>query len=1198
VASVVSVLTLFLLVDPFRYVLFFFEIMVTICLFVYLEYSASEHDKTQKQFTIGKRLSYSLLFDWLLVVTSLFLIFSGILNMQENPLLLILTLIMTSFGSGYCLLNLSKVTSYFSKLELLVLSFIISILVSGLLFFIGIWIPAIRMYLFFSIFLLLSLFSAIKNRIAPNKESHRQSFSQRKDLLLLALAVGFYVILFLFLFPKYATIPTDATQFYRLSVMLPRTPSLFYSMNYVLFVLFQSSVLSISKAGLVSSQIAFGFLPIILIPTFYIMAKEYLESVDKKLPSLSTLFWVLFAFGLFGWVYYAQLQLTQTGQSPFDSLSVTGSYTYYSTMYGIIGYTFVAFTVAFIALLAALFLLKRLEIPRLTFCGLFALLMVTMFLSHISEAVVLAIFLVVWRLIKSNKNSLRVDDAINSSLIAFISVIIFYLIASSVFVVFWSTSMILSLALPTALLSGAIVYRKLKPEINFSIKNVLLSRKFKIAVLFLFIYILSSVTCLFSLGTFNIGQLGGIWAVPWFVYPLVLGFNGLLAIIASIFISKNEKLFSNFAFIIFFLFYCLLFARIVSFINLNFFETGYWESRFIYYMEISLALMAPIPFIKLFSALHNRIRKPTLRLLLTVLVIGLIVEGGSLTTFMNVEYWSLRSSANQPNANEIKALSVYHEIFNSDPYSCSGTITEQSLENTELAAPTDMLPLSDQTVIGSSATPENVLRVLGNPRLTHFYLYMDNRDVSAITANGWTKKYLADHLLPMLPTVFQNSEVTIYNMSKISPPLPISDQILVLPFNANSSVGPNQLFCYDLLSKGLYNYTTAFDIDNEIMKANSILLSYDPKNMTQTRSIQDYINYVGSGRNLIILNSDGSGIFAKMLFKPLTSALDSANIIGMQENITLPNSVKVTNLQPKNGSEQILSSYVSNNINIPFITEIRIGTGKLFYVNIEPLVTYLNQAGSNKSQIYNISGELLKGIGLKTYGFTPLSLSGYASEIQMNGLVSINTTSLVYQSANSDGIEKMIVTGATGISSFSNVSSIQISNVQFTIESSQSIIKDGKGFYSQLSFTNGSTLDFTPHAQVTIKANGSKYEISDVSEVSITTKNAFVILARVPAIKADGGMFKEEYSLQGISGDLSVTGGVSFTVESSDSYSLLTDFNVYGSYTNPSQNYYNELQSIPLGVIMASIIVVIIISLYSTASLTRRYINRQKTRKR
>jgi hypothetical protein len=118
---------------------FFFGIAVTVGLFIYLEHTESD-DETTKLTTAKKKFRYSLVSDGLLIITSIFLLFSGLLQIQ-NDILLIPTLAMSAFGCGYCLLNLSRATSYFSKLELLVLSFIVSILVTGLLFFVGIWIP-------------------------------------------------------------------------------------------------------------------------------------------------------------------------------------------------------------------------------------------------------------------------------------------------------------------------------------------------------------------------------------------------------------------------------------------------------------------------------------------------------------------------------------------------------------------------------------------------------------------------------------------------------------------------------------------------------------------------------------------------------------------------------------------------------------------------------------------------------------------------------------------------------------------------------------------------------------------------------------------------------------------------------------------------------------------------------------------------
>ena len=1199
VASIISAVTLWLLVDPFKYVLFIYEVGLIVSLFIFFEYRNIRISFAQMKIINRERMNFSMLFDFLLVGGSLFLLLSESLNMEGNLSLLVVTLAMTAFGSGYSLLNLLGMTKYFSKLELMVLSYVMSLLITGLLFFVGIWIPLLKDYILSVPFLFLCLFSAIKNRIRPNTAS-RRSFSQPKDLLLILMAVAFYVILYAFLFPKFATsIHTDGSGLYRLSVILPRAPGLFYAMDYVLLLLFQSSVLFLSKADMISSQIAIGFLPLMLIPACYVMMKEYLEHVDIHLPSLSTLFWTIFGSGLFGWLYYLQLQLSSNNLSVFSLLSITASYTYYSTMYGIFGFTFVGYIISFTAMFIAIFLLKRFDIPKFKFYFLFSSLIIIMFLSHVTEAVVITFFLILWGIISSNNSSIRIGDAIKSSLIAFIIIITFYVIASQIFTVFWTFQIITSLLAPTLSLAITIVYRRTnKLRIYYALNNIgqkIKNVKYKTTIIFLFIYILSSLTCLLSLGTFNTGQLGGMWNVPWFCYPLVLGLNGLLAIIASIFISRNEQAFKSYHFFIAFMLYSLIFGRVLSFINLNFFSTGYWESRFIYYMAISAAAMAPIPVIKFVSYIRNSFQKSTFRILLTVFLIGIIVASGALTTFLNIEYWSISSTVNQPDSVEMNATDAYREICATDPYAGSFTITPQSQATTVLSAPTGLLPPEDGILLGSAITPELALNILGIPWVSHFYLYMDTRDFSALNNNGWDAGYLAGHLIPMLPIVFKNSEVTIYNVSRIAPPLPFSDQILLFPFSPSTSMDENSLFCYDMLSQGLYNYTTAFDTDNSIMSASTLLLSFDPKegNM-QGPSIEDYTKFVDSGGNLIILNTDGFGTFAKMFFKSSNNTLEADYISDTPENLTLPKGSVVPMLEPVNETEEILSSFVSSNGTSPYITRMNIGEGQLFYVNVEPLTSYMNQTDSNKSEIYSIIGQLLNGIKLKPYeGLSLPASDGYVQEIDLDDSVSINTTSILFPSYADlvdDGYGEIRATSADGISVFYNVTSIQLNNYsQVTIQSSEATIKDGKSFYTQLSLNETTKLDFTPNAHLTVTSNDEQFEVANISTISIIMDNPIAIWARTPTIWADSGTFKKVYSLKGINGgDLVVRGGVTFSVTISDSYSSLNNFQINGSYTNPSQNYYNELQSLPLATVPACILTVLFACILLPVWLMRR----------
>jgi hypothetical protein len=1192
VASLISTITLWVLWpasadDPkrfdFAFVLFVYAVIVIVSIFAFFE-----SDFIFPKLKNVLRLDSSRLLGIFFVLMSLILFIGQIFSVPENYIILLAALAMTSFGSGYSLLNLVGYKQHFSKLEFLVLSFLTSFLVTGLVFFAEIYFPILSGYLSCVFFLVLTATSLIKSE-KSTKTNLIPSLCQPKDILLILLAVGFYVIFYIFLFSsRYASsYYTDSSDFYRLSLTFPRWPSMFYATHYVLFVLYQSSFLSLSHASLDPSQIALGFLPIMLIPAVYILVKKYAGHVDSRLPGLSTILWVLFASGLFGWVYF--IQAKSVYHNTLSALEHVGESTYYSTMSGIVGYTFVGFTVSFIAFIFALFLLKNLEISRRKFFLLLSSVVIIMFLSHVSEAVVFAILLALWGIISRRKSSLRINDAIYASLIAFCLIIVFLLVSSVKIHVSFTFPDLVSILLPTVLLFATIILRK--TGIIFSslnkiqialVKNERIKRA--IPALFIFGYVVAFLVCTISIvspGTisniafgseknpltpevepFTISQLAGVWFVPWYFYPLLLGFNGLLAIISVFFLWKQKE-FLNFKFFIVFLIFSLVFGRALTFINQNFFATGYWESRFIYFMAIAVAALAPIPLLKVFSYLKNK--KPMTRTLIAISLIGLIVTAGAATTFLNVEYWSLRSQSNQPTSFEMDALNQYRTMFILDPHAASATITGQTQDETILSAPTELLSVKDQVVLGSATSPESVLRLLGIPPLSHFYLFMHNRDFEALlkindtnnivqvsdgkfvivgntsslsgggqnawlvktydngamqwnqtfgetgynagndlilTSDGgyavcgytnssgaggndgwliktdadgnmqWNKTYggtgneefrrivrtldggyaisnvttsnvnrndtlwviktdsygnqqwnktfegvgndigamlrqltdagylvlgntngngyLYTHLIPMLPIVFSNQEVSIYNVSRISYPLSSADQILVLPQNSSEPINQNLLFSYDLLSQGFYKYTNASEADNGIMGAKRLILSFDPNESNNTgRPIADYMNYVTSGGTLIVLNSNGLGSFGKLLFASSSKQILPQYVASSQENLSLPNGISVPTLELRDKNQKILSNFTSGVDNSPFIIEANLGKGQLFYVNIAPITpitSYINNNDSQKQLIYKITDKLLNVIGLEKYDLSPI----YST----NGLAAENSTSI------------------------------------------------------------------------------------------------------------------------------------------------------------------------------------------------------------
>lgn len=1206
VAVAFSSFTLWLIGTSIKYVLFVFEIAAIVTLFVTIN---GDHIKLIFWRLTIKRRSIPLIPDITLIFGSLILILLEYFGINGGLIQLILSLVLTGFLCGYGLLNILGMNSNFSRLELFVLSFVVSFLLSGFVFLCLLpFNQVLRTLLFCGVFLFIGLLSMAKH-LAFKSETARKSLSRPEDLLIISLAIAFYLIIFFSMYPGTALISGNDIAFhFDSSTLLSRTPEFYFSSNYLLQHSFEGSLLSLSgNIDVVSFQSTLASLIVMLPLIFYVTAKEYLEHIDKRLPSLATLFWCLFQGG-YGWIYFTFLKVNSSSLSQLELLTQTSDKTYFSTIYGTVyglfGYYFLPETVVFAMLLVLLFLLKREDVPYSKFIFLFSLLVAAIFLTHIVEAVFFVILLALWGLISKNKPT-TIDRALKASIIGFLLVIVTYVGVAQMITFIWNPEILAAIVLPVILVAGSIIFRRSSRWWNLIlyIRAKINGRNLKsaVVVILVFFYCLALLTIPYAIPSFSTSQIANIFSVPWFFYPLIMGVTGSLGVIGLIFIIRDEKLYSALSFILAFGLFAFVTGRAISFINVNFFPIGFFESRFIPYLLVASSLIAPIAVLKFKSRLDCSLRKSTQRMLVSVLLIGILVVSGASATFLNIEYESIHANANnvsyKPSTAEMEALTFLRNIFDKDPKALLATVTSQSQDNARFAVPADyIVPL----LLYSGYGPEFTLPCIYDRfSFSHAYLYMDARDFEALNSGGYNDGYLAQHLIPMLPIIFENSEVTIYNISRTVPPLPISNQILLLPFNTSTSIdNENQLFCYDMLSQGLYNYTTAFDTDNSIMSASTLLLSFDPEQgNVQGPSIEDYMKFVDSGGNLIILNTDGFGTFANLFFKSSNNTLDADYISDTPENLTLPKGILVPILEPINGTEEILTSFVSSNGTSPYITKMNIGEGQLFYVNVEPLTSYMNQPDSNESEIYPIIGKLLNGINLKPlesqYDFLPLPASaGYVKEIDLDNAVSINTTSLLFPSYPDlvDGYGEIIVTSTNGASVFYNVTSIQLSNYsQVSIQSSEATIEGGKSFYTQLSLNEATKLGFSPNVYLTVTSNDEQFEVANTSSILIIVDNPIALWVRTPTIWADSGTFQGVYYLKGImDGDLVVRGGVTFSVVVSDSYSLLSNFQINGSYRGPTTSYYDELQPLRLAAVPACILAVLFTCILLPVWLMRR----------
>jgi len=843
-ATAFSSFTLWLIESWIKYLLFMFEVFMIIVL--YLIVSGYDVKINMKQTRIGI-LNVGLLIDLFLMASALGLLMLCVFQVDGGLVQLALALLCTSFLSGYALLNIFGLTRHFSKLENLVLSYILSYAFTGFITFVSLPINQnVRTLFVLTSFIVVGSISAFKHK-RSEPSPVLGSFSKNIDFLTLLVAATFYVISFCVIYPGFALLPgTDISSHYEKSIILGRTPDLYIGSTYLLANLHESMFLLLSNPSLVSAQTALVTLNLILLPAFYVMAKPYLERIDARLPSLATVFWALFtnSFGGFAWLYFLRVKLSTTGQTQLQLLVTTADKTYNGTIYGIFGLWYVPATVSLVLLMATIFLMCKKEIPTTKYLALFSVFIAVLYLTHVTEAVVFALFLAMYGAISRNQN-FRTDDAIKSSIFGFVFASIIYYILSVLTVRFIiNMSLLISLigpisALLLSLLIRKIINRKLP---SFGAMSKIKNKAFlKTLVLsLLFVYVIALISWVSLADSFHTWQVNTLGLVPWFMYPLMLGINGLLAIIALYHLTQNAKSYEVLALFIAFMIFVFIFGRVVSTINLYFFDAGYWEKRFIWLIKLPLATLAPIPILFLIDRLKKVRVHVNMKTVASVTLIGTVVLYGVSTTFLNLEYWNIQANnpANHPSSDEMEAINALKEILDGDPKAWLVTVTGTSAGMATFAAPADRLGLKQ--LLYMAHTPEMVFTQLyRHPDYSHPYIYIHNRDIKHL--NKYGDHFLAQYL-SMLPLVFSNSEVNIYNVSKPSFPQLNSENALVIPLD--KSIGEQNLYtAYHILSQGFYNYSVAYDLDDKALDPRTIVLSFDPPpENSLTRLYEDEFN--------------------------------------------------------------------------------------------------------------------------------------------------------------------------------------------------------------------------------------------------------------------------------------------------------------------------------------------------------------------
>jgi hypothetical protein len=380
-------------------------------------------------------------------------------------------------------------------------------------------------------------------------------------------------------------------------------------------------------------------------------------------------------------------------------------------------------------------------------------------------------------------------------------------------------------------------------------------------------------------------------------------------------------------------------------------------------------------------------------------IISLIMLSGFSSTVSTLEEWYQFTRTPNISQNETEALTHLKTILYNDPRAFTIGTTNSSGYSLTLAATPYNFPSPE--IFTDSQRPEIPLLALSANGLDHAYIYMYNSDFARLgNQNSW----LTNHLLPTLSSVFTNDMVSIYNVTHVSSPRPNSDTHLIIPTDPKALTS-SLFYAYDIISLHDSNYTIMFDRDQHALDGKTLVLSFDPPQNNNTlgssilRATSDYISYVKSGGNLIVLNTNGYGSISNLLFGLKNFSYKVNNIL-FPFGDYIPVDLRVMPLGQTTQGVAVSGVYSSTqNESSIFIGEKSLGLGKITYVNIYPIISGFKNNTINKIALHKIFEKISAHIHLNRIdphlqNFDP---KVNFKEITGIGDININSSSIIFQ---------------------------------------------------------------------------------------------------------------------------------------------------------------------------------------------------------
>ena len=958
-----------------------------------------------------------------------------------------------------------------------------------------------------------------------------------------------------------------------------KTMSVFELYNLALFHL---SGFPAVNAMMINSLVIAALVPL----AFYIMVSSFIKS--KKVSLLSTFVYV--AFSGFGWIPFVsgkfsqglQQYLPQGLSAIFIDLN-SKVLNDISQPQGSIPEGFKTYILALLSIIMIVYLLRS-NLTSKTRLPLIGIIVAFAFLAHIETTLAFfATFLPVYvllgkRLVEVRKNLLALALGVFATVVIGLSSPTFLIIP-------FEFNYALVFVILAVLFALSYVRTPLLTKVG-NFRNHLLSHKTILLLLICYLYLLSIIV-LVSYGYAHMNYGDAVvyqgYTFPWYYYPLSLGVVGTLVLVG---LSMDFQKYRSLFFFALVALFTVVLGFVISYFNLNFFNTGTKEWRLIYrILPLATSPFAGWALFKLGSFFRNvkavnentfvsksrRFRKRWLFCLAFVLV---VVVGIS-STILAAEYWmSTNSTSFGPADGTRSNVELANFVKQNIPITSRvATLGDTAHAVIKLAGGTTAVPGIYPDFL-SSNRPETIAFLSSDIGFVCIDKTIDMQSIN-------------EQFVKYLPMVFSNSRFEVYRV-----PFLESSSESNLGYLAPVSYNKDSLASYLIVA--LLNSSYEIVDDNFYNKSIIILPTDFQEEGSNSSHSAELLNWTQNGGQLIVMGDQGE-IFAS-LGLTVSDVKSEVNGVTTESGTLDLNSTSVNSVKT-NSDVDVLGFYTSNGQNVsPFIIEKHIGNGAIFYVNVNPIYKNiqnnridwkslsdiisavkgsLDQAGVKFSEPSdNLSKEPLENrwIGrYLTYGTQDFWAEGY---ITANAVVS-GSNFLGGQTIMAEKIvavfnKRQIVTENTTVESV-----FVYGTANITIQSDfLNVSADQESLPSFIPIMqNESTIRITPSygSRIGIQLSNGNYSLIDGS-ISIETNSSELFL-RLPQFAVEGVIHFAQVSLPTTTSawvnNVQLAGNLNFGINYNDGNYFFTK-QLTGNY-NQVTDQNSALDTVPLTSMLLSL---------------------------